>query len=91
MSPVVDLFLDVGEAVAVGRDHLCNAVGDDEFGAREREPRLFVRDRERGVLDEMGERLGRQPERRRLERRYLGKLFAADAGEAEIVRCRTSS
>ena len=36
----LDLFLDIGEAVAVGRDHFCNAVGDDEFGTRERKPRL---------------------------------------------------
>ena len=81
MSPVCDLFLDVGETMTVGRHHLCNAVGDDEFRTRERKPRLFVGDRERGVLDELGERLGRQLERRRLERRYLGKLFAGGAGE----------
>ena len=81
---VVDRTLDVGEAVAVGRDHLGIAVAEDELRTREREPRLLVGDRERGVADEIAERLGRQLHRRDLELRDLGELFPAHAGEAEV-------
>ena len=53
---VVDRSLDIRQAVAVGRDHLCLAVAEDELRTREREARLLVRDRERGVADEVVER-----------------------------------
>ena len=88
---VVDRTLDIGEAVAVGRDHFGDAVADDEFRSREREARLLVRDRKRGVADKIVEHLGRQLHRRRLELRDLRELLAADAGEAKVAHGRTSS
>src|SRR6185369_7282158 len=74
----VDLkfFLNKGKTVAISRDHPCLARSNDKLGPGKRKARLFIGDRERSVLNEVGKGFRRYTHRCRFERRYLRKLFA---------------
>src|SRR6185503_20405530 len=85
---VADLFLDIGEAVAIGRNHPSLPVGNHELSTGKCKPTLLVSNCESGVVNQEIKYLAREFHWGRFEDRYFRILLAIYASKAKVGSTR---